>query len=156
MATSRRKSSVALIRLIAALVLLAAVDTRRVYAQEFVPIFDGTGLKGWKVEHTKVRLRDGVLRVGRGNGWIRTERPFSDFVLTLDVRLGEGATGGVFVRAWPTFDRASNPNNGYKVTIARDRPGDVATQPRGVSTSTVLTPGAVSRSSASAVHWLSA
>jgi len=135
MATARRERNVVLVRLIAALVLLAAVDTRRVYAQESVPIFDGTGLKGWKVEHTKARLREGVLRVGKGNGWIRTERPFSDFVLTLDVRVGGGATGGVFVRAWPTFDRVSSPNNGYKVTIARDRPGDVATQPPGVPTS---------------------
>ncbi len=65
MATARREHSVVLIRLIAALVLLAAVDTRRVYAQEFVPIFDG-GVEGLEVEHTKVRLRDGVLVSGKG------------------------------------------------------------------------------------------
>jgi len=33
-----------------------------------VPIFNGTNLKGWMAEHTKVEARDGVLKVGQGNG----------------------------------------------------------------------------------------
>jgi TonB family protein len=48
---------------------------------------------------------------------------------------GEGATGGAFVRAWPTFNGVSGtPNNGYRVTIA-DRRSDVTTQSPDIPTS---------------------
>src|SRR5574339_274427 len=48
---------------------------------------DGSSLQGWKVEHTSAEVIDGVLRVGKGNGWVRTERVYADFVLSFDVRV---------------------------------------------------------------------
>jgi TonB family protein len=103
---------------VGAFVVLATARPAR--AQDFVSIFNGTNLTGWKVENASGDVRDGVVHVGNGNGWVRTERPYSDFVLKLDVRVGgegEDATAGIFVRSWPTFDDMSSPNNGSRVTV---------------------------------------
>jgi TonB family protein len=81
-------------------------------------IFNGTDLAGWKVEYTTADVREGVLHIGSGSGWVRTERAYADFVLTMDVRLEGKGEAGIFVRAWPTFDSGSNPNNGYRFRIA--------------------------------------
>jgi len=87
-------------------------------AQDFVSIFNGTDLTGWKVENASGDVRDGVVHIGNGNGWVRTERPYSDFTMALDLRVvGSGAKAGVFVRSWPTFDQSLTPNNAYRVTV---------------------------------------
>jgi TonB family protein len=84
-------------------------------------IFNGTDLAGWKTEFTKADVRDGILHVGSGNGWVRTERAYADFVMTLDVRLESKGEAGIFVRAWPTFDSASTPNNGYRFRFSNPK-----------------------------------
>jgi protein TonB len=86
-------------------------------AQGFPPPSDGSSLQGWKVEHTNAEIADGVLRVGKGNGWVRTERVYADFVLTLDIRMPVGREAGIFVRAWPTFN-GSTPTNGYRLKLS--------------------------------------
>ena len=58
-------------------------------------IFNGTDLTGWKTESTKADVREGVLHVGSGNGWVRTERAYADFVLQLDMRLEDKGEAGV-------------------------------------------------------------
>ena len=78
---------------------------------------DGSSLQGWKVEHTSAEVIDGVLRVGKGNGWVRTERVYADFVLSFDVRVPADRAVTIFLRAWPTFDRSRKPTNAYGLTI---------------------------------------
>src|SRR5689334_8749095 len=80
-------------------------------------IFNGTDLAGWKVEYTKADVLDGALHVGSGKGWVRTERVYADFVLTMDVKLDAKAEAGIFVRAWPTFSEKQTPTNGYRLTL---------------------------------------
>ena len=96
--------------------LVAAPPT--LAAQTGTPIFNGTDLTGWKTEHTKADVREGVLHVGSGNGWVRTDRVYADFVLQMDVRLEDKGEAGVYVRAWPTFSFSSTPNNGIRVRIS--------------------------------------
>jgi TonB family protein len=105
-------------RKILALAVLYVVLPRAAEAQIFNPIFNGTDLNGWKIEHTNARVADRVLRVGSGNGWVRTERVYADFVMTLDVRLEARAEAGVYVRGWPTFNRSSSPNNAYRLAFS--------------------------------------
>ena len=78
---------------------------------------DGSNLQGWKVEHTGADIRDGVLRVKKGKGWVRTQRVYADFVLRLDVRIPADRAAAIFVRSWPTFDRSSAPTNAYRITF---------------------------------------
>lgn len=116
--TKRRSVTLALGMLTLALFV---ADPPTLSAQTGGSIFNGTDLTGWKVESTKADVSDGVLRVGSGNGWVRTERPYADFVLQLDVRLEGKGEAGVFVRAWPTFDSASAPNNGYRFRFSNPK-----------------------------------
>jgi TonB family protein len=83
---------------------------------------DGSSLQGWKVEHTRAEVIDGVLRVGKGNGWVRTERVYADFVLSFAVRVPADRSVTIFLRAWPTFDRSRTPTNAYglKITGRKD------------------------------------
>ena len=78
----------------------------------FVPLFDGESLAGWTAIGGKVgnwRVEDGMLvNRGDGKGWLSTNRPFGDFVLTLEYRLGPSGNSGVLIRAPhqgdPSFD----------------------------------------------------
>jgi hypothetical protein len=102
-----------------------------------VSLFDGKTLNGWALENTtteKIVVRDGVMRIEQGSGWLRSNREFKDFVLTLDFRfLNDEANSGVFIRTAPTSDRNPAPNgivrgwpdDGYAVQtreIAKDVP----------------------------------
>ena len=96
-------------------------------AQQVIAPFDGTSLNGWKAEGTTASADAGVLTVNEGPGWVRHDRPLGNFTLTMDVRLSRAAKAGVYVRAWPTFDKETSvPNNGYRVDVTNDT---VATQP---------------------------
>jgi TonB family protein len=87
-------------------------------------VFNGTDLAGWKVEDTKAEVNaiDRLLQVGSGNGWVRTQRVYSDFVMTMEVRLEDKAEAGIFLRAWPTFDQSSRPTNGYRLQFTDLKP----------------------------------
>jgi len=96
---------------------LSFAEPQTLSAQTGGSIFNGTDLTGWRVESTNAGVSDGILHVGSGNGWVRTDRAYADFVLQLDVRLEAKGEAGIFVRAWPTFDSTSTPNNGYRFRI---------------------------------------
>jgi TonB family protein len=126
-----RRFAVRLTQTAALLLLGVGLSTFPSYGQDPVSIFDGSSLKGWKVEHTRANARTGVLTVQQGAGWVRSEQVFADFVLRLEVRLiGPDAKAGVFVRAWPTFDEKSSvPNNGYRIMMTSNVPAGAAGDP---------------------------
>lgn len=103
--------------MLAPLFLIAAVAAD---PQQPIPIFDGISLTGWKAEHTSATVQAGTMSVGKGPGWVRHEWILSDFLLSFEVRLiGPDAKAGVFVRAWPTFDKKHFvPTNAYRVTLS--------------------------------------
>ncbi len=87
-------------------------------AQNAPGVFNGTDLAGWRVERTKADVREGVLHVGEGNGWVRTERPYVDFVMKMEARLPKDGEAGIFVRAWPTFTSSGSPSNGFRLRLS--------------------------------------
>ncbi len=67
-----------------------------------VSLFNGKDLKGWKPVNTKDNfvVKDGVLVMDRGSGWLATEKTYKDFELTLVYRfVTPGADSGVFIRS---------------------------------------------------------
>lgn len=86
---------------------------------EEIPLFNGTNLDGWEIINDgQFSVEDGVLKINRGTGWLRSNDTFADFVLTMEFRfLEEGANSGIFVRTDPTSADNDNgwPNNGYQV-----------------------------------------
>ena len=78
----------------------------------FVPVFDGESLAGWTPIGGKPgnwRVDRGILVTrGDGKGWLSTNRPFRDFVLKLEYRIGRSGNSGVLLRSPhkgdPSFD----------------------------------------------------
>lgn len=75
----------------------------------FTPLFNGSDLSGWVIENKgKFSVRNGVIFLDRGAGWLRSEKTYQDFELRLDFRfVSKGADSGIFLRAvntgsnWP-------------------------------------------------------
>lgn len=69
----------------------------------FVSLFNGKNLDGWTVYDNPqgFTVKDGLIRSasGTGAGWLRTVRPYSDFVLKVEWRTNKNGNSGVFVRA---------------------------------------------------------
>jgi hypothetical protein len=72
-------------------------------ADDFVPLFNGKDLAGWKQYEGKPggwEVADGLLIcTGKGGGWLGTERDYANFVVRLEYRLGPGGNSGVYLRA---------------------------------------------------------
>lgn len=72
-------------------------------------LFNGKDLSGWVIENQgKFSVREGVIFLDKGSGWLRSEKTYQDFELRLEFRfVSKGADSGVFVRAsregknWP-------------------------------------------------------
>lgn len=90
---------------------------------EWISLFNGRDLTGWvKMHEVQAEVRDGHLHIGKGMGWLRTEREFGDFVLEFEWRALENQyDSGIFFRAghagkpWP--DRS------YQVNLRHDMLG---------------------------------
>lgn len=94
----------------AALILGAADDEAG-----FTSIFNGKNLDGWQpMNGCKFSAVDGVLKGDGGNGWLRSEKEYGDFVLRLEVRwLKPKQDSGVFIRAGK--EGANWPDRKYEV-----------------------------------------
>jgi hypothetical protein len=74
-----------------------------------VSLFDGKTLTGWHVMNGgKFEAKDGMIQLRGGSGWLRSDKEYADFVLTLEVRwLKEKQDSGIFLRSgmegknWP-------------------------------------------------------
>src|SRR3954447_13391310 len=68
----------------------------------FTPLFDGKTLDGWQMVNTKDNfvVRDGLLVMNKGKGWLATDKTYGDFELRLRYRfVTPGADSGVFIRS---------------------------------------------------------
>ena len=116
-----------MITLVAAILLfpnlLLAADAPKSDGK-FVSLFDGKTLAGWKVENCKVEVQDGCIFLKGGNGWVRTEKTYGDFVLELDWKAlkKEQYDSGVFIRAVPPVGN---------VPVAGAQPGQSPPGPHG-------------------------
>ncbi|MGE5609056.1 MAG: DUF1080 domain-containing protein [Bacillota bacterium] len=78
-----------LICLAASVLLLAnlclAEDSSAANSEEkYVTLFDGKSLKGWKVIGCEAEVQDGAILIKAGNGVVRPDQKFKDFVFELD------------------------------------------------------------------------
>jgi hypothetical protein len=86
----------------------------------FVSLFDGKGLGGWHVMNKgKFSVKDGVIFLNKGGGWLRSDREYQDFELRMDFRfISKGADSGIFVRA--SKEGANWPGKNYQVQTMDD------------------------------------
>jgi len=82
-------------------------------------LFNGHSLDGWVLENgAKFSAEDGLLKIDRGAGWLRSKKTFGDFVLVMEFRfLEKDANSGIFIRTGGTSkqDKDGWPDNGYQI-----------------------------------------
>jgi len=87
----------------------AAQDKEFKLEEGFTSLFNGKDLTGWEIMNKgKFSVKDGVILLDKGGGWLRSEKEYKDFDLRLDFRfVSKGADSGIFIRAgkeggnWP-------------------------------------------------------
>jgi hypothetical protein len=135
-----------MITLVAAILLfpnlLLAADAPKSDGK-FVSLFDGKTLAGWKVENCKVEVQDGCIFLKGGNGWVRTEKTYGDFVLELDWKAlkKEQYDSGVFIRAVPPVGNSPWPDRN-QVNLRQDLLGNIQDYKGAVARTDLVTPGA--------------
>jgi len=110
--------------------------------EKFVSLFDGKTLDGWKVENCQVEVQNGCIFLKGGNGWLRSEKAYGDFVLELDWKAlkKEHYDSGVFIRAVPPAGKSPWPERN-QVNLRQDRMGNIAEYKGAVSRGDLVKPG---------------
>jgi hypothetical protein len=70
-------------------------------AARWESLFDGASLRGWVNEGgANFRVTDGVITVDSGAySWLRTERQYGDFELTVEFKTAADGNSGIFLRS---------------------------------------------------------
>src|SRR5262245_3205206 len=121
-----------------ALVLLPAIVTAADPAGVRSQLFDGKSLEGWVVSGCEVEVKEGVLRAKGGNGLVRTENRYRDFVLELDYRAlqKEKYDAGIYIRCEPAPEGRPFPTQ-YQVNLKQGDELNLIRFPKAKSTGLV-------------------
>lgn len=90
------------------------------------PLFDGKTLQGWTVTGCKAEVVDGAIALLEGDGFVRTERRFKDFVLELDwkPRRTEKFDSGLYIRSEAPPEGKPWPNR-WQINLKEKDSGDL-------------------------------
>lgn len=89
-------------------------------------IFDGKTLNGWTIENDcEAEVKDGVLLLKAGDGWLRSDLSYTDFVLKLEWKAlkAEKYDAGIYIRTRP--GGKPFPKKGHQINLLQDREGDL-------------------------------
>jgi len=101
--------------------MLAAMATAVVNAQEWVELFNGKNLKGWKqLDGTAEYLVEngeiiGISKTGIPNSFLATKKDYGDFILEYEMKMDRGLNSGVQFRSKALQPDGSERVNGYQV-----------------------------------------
>lgn len=104
--------------------LLAVCATAYSQGGGFKPLFDGKSLTGFTVRSGKAtyKVEDGVIvgttAEGSGNTFLTTDREYSDFELTFEVKVDDALNSGVQIRSHVA------PENGFQPKLGGKLPKD--------------------------------
>ena len=87
-------------------------------------LFNGKNLDGWVIENGgQFSVKKGVLKVNKGTGWLRSEKKYSDFKMTMEFRFMEkDANSGIYVRipSNKTGEKNGYPASYYQIQCKDD------------------------------------
>lgn len=123
-----------------ALAAAHALVTPRAIADESVryALFNGQNLDGWLVSGCQAGVEDGKLVLQEGNGFVRTEHRYRDFVLEVSwrKRKAENWDSGIYFRCDPPPEGKTWPAR-YQVNLKQDQEGNVGGLPKATSSGLV-------------------
>ena len=114
-----------LVAAVAALLGLAHAQQKPKGGDGWTSLFDGKSLAGWHPENdAKWTISNGALVGSAGDGWLRSEKTFSDFELRLEYRNSPKGNSGVFLRCSKESKPGDPPNpaTGYELQIYNEDP----------------------------------
>ena len=89
----------------------------------FIKIFDGKTLDGWTAENgCRADVAKGTIRLLEGNGWLRSDRTFGDFLLHVEWKAEKDAMydAGIYIRTQP--GGSPFPSKGYQLNLLEGAP----------------------------------
>lgn len=91
-----------------------------------VCLFDGKTLAGWKVIGCEAKVQDGVILLEAGNGVVRTEKKYRDYVLELDWKAlkSEKWDSGIYFRCDDPPAKRPWPKE-YQANLRQGQEGNV-------------------------------
>lgn len=95
-------------------------------ADGWVSLFDGRSLKGWKVTGCEAVVQDGAILLKAGNGLVRSERTYRDFVLDVEWKAlrPDRWDSGIFFRAGDPPAGSPWPKT-YQANLLKGKEGNV-------------------------------
>lgn len=97
-------------------------------------IFDGKTLNGWTIENDcEAEAKDGVLLLKAGDGWLRSDLSYTDFLLKLEWKAlkAEKYDAGIYIRTRP--GGKPFPKQGHQINLLQDREGDLVANKEAMS-----------------------
>lgn len=89
-------------------------------------LFDGRTLNGWTIENEcEAAVQDGMLLLKSGDGWLRSDHEYADFVLHVEWKAlkAEKYDAGIYIRT--KVGGGPYPKNGHQINLLQDREGDL-------------------------------
>ncbi|MBN2474515.1 MAG: DUF1080 domain-containing protein [Pirellulales bacterium] len=105
------------------------------------PLFDGQTLSGWQVTDCEAVVRDGAILIESGNGFLRSDHRYSDFVLEVEWKAlkDDAWDSGVFFRCPPPPKDRPWPEQ-YQANLRKGMEGNVGGL-AGAESSGLIQPG---------------
>jgi len=93
---------------------------------QFVSLFDGKTLEGWKVIGCEAEVQEGAILIKAGNGVVRPDRVFVDYVLELDWKAlkADNWDSGIYFRCGDPAGNYPWPRV-YQVNLRKGMEGNV-------------------------------
>src|SRR6478735_9073966 len=89
-------------------------------------LFDGQSLQGWTAENgCEVRVNDGLLVLSAGDGWLRSDHTYADFVLHVEWKALKKSEydAGIYIRT-PHAGKPF-PGDGYQINLLEGKEGNI-------------------------------
>jgi hypothetical protein len=104
-------------------------------------LFDGQTLSGWTAENgCQIGVEEGLLVLQDGNGWLRSDFTYADFVLHVEWKSlkSSGYDAGIYIRT--PSGGTPFPAVGYQVNLLENKEGNIGNLP-GASSTGLVKPG---------------
>jgi len=104
-----------------------------------ISMFDGRSLQGWTIENAcKANVEDGAIVLQDGNGWVRSDHMYRDFVLHVEWKAEKESDydSGVYIRTLKGGDEF--PKDSYQINLLQGEEGNIKKLKGATSTGLVM------------------